>query len=59
MAYDDKNIKPDEALEISANKELKILFNSSLTSLTKFFYSYEDPNVEKYYHWTFHLLMPL
>ena len=37
---------PDEALDIPANTKVEIFFNSSLVNLTKFFYYYDDPNVE-------------
>ena len=41
-----KIYQPDEALDILAKKEVEIYFNSSLVNLTKFFYYYDDPNVE-------------
>ena len=47
MTYVNEVIDSDKALEISANNELKIFFNSPLKSLKRFFYYYDDPNVEK------------
>ena len=41
-----KVYEPDEALDIPANTEVEIYFNSTLANLTKFFYFYDDPNVE-------------
>ena len=41
-----KRYKPNEALIIEKNIEIKILYNSKLKSLEKFFYDYYDPNVE-------------
>ena len=38
--------KPNETLIIKENTEIKIVFNSSIKSLAKFFYDYYDPNVE-------------
>ena len=38
--------KPNETLIIKENTEIKIVFNSTLKSLAKFFYDYYDPNVE-------------
>ena len=46
IRYDKKVYKPDETLEIPANTEVEIYFNTALVNLTKFFYSYDDPNVE-------------
>ena len=41
-----KRYKPNEILIIKENTEIKIVFNSTLESLAKFFYDYYDPNVE-------------
>ena len=43
---DHDRFKPNEALNISKGEEIKIIFNSSITSTAKFFYDYYDPNVE-------------
>ena len=37
---------PDEALDIPANEEVEIYFNTTLVNLTKFFFYYDDPNLE-------------
>ena len=42
-----KSYKPNEALTISKNSEIKIIFNYTQTNLTNFFHSYYDPNVEE------------
>ena len=39
-------VEPDKPLEIKANAIIKIVFNTTITNLTKFFYDYYDPNVE-------------
>ena len=41
-----KRYKPNENLTIEENTEIKIVFNSTIKSLAKFFYVYYDPNVE-------------
>ena len=41
-----KIYRPDEALDIPANTEVEIYFNTALVNLTKFFYFYDDSNVE-------------
>ena len=46
VKYKGKTYKSDEALQIEVNSEVDIIFNSTLTSLKRFFYSYYDPNVE-------------
>ena len=46
IRYGEKVYGPDEALDIPANTEVEIYFNTILVNLTKFFYSYDDPNTE-------------
>ena len=46
IRYGEKVYGPDEALDIPANTEVEIYFNTILVNLTKFFYSYDDPNAE-------------
>ena len=41
-----KRYKPNENLTIEENTEIKIVFNSTIKSLAKFFYVYYDPNAE-------------
>ena len=40
-----KRYKPSETLTIEENEEIKIVFNSTTKSLSKFFYDYYEPNV--------------
>ena len=46
VKYDNVRYGLSESLIIPKDKEVKIAFNSELTSATKFFYDYLDPNVE-------------
>ena len=46
VKYDNVRYGLSESLIIPKDKEVKIAFNSELTSTTKFFYDYLDPNVE-------------
>ena len=53
IRHEKKVYKPDEVLNISANTEVEIYFNTALVNLTRFFYSYDDPNVEYLYSLNF------
>ena len=46
IKYKHDKYKPDESLIIPKDEEIRIVFNSSLTNTTKFFYDYLDQNVE-------------
>ena len=46
IQYDHIRYKQNEALNISKDKDVKIVFNSLISTTTKFFYDYYDPNVE-------------
>jgi len=41
-----KRYQPNEALTVKKNAEIKIVYNSTISSLEKFFYDYYDSNVE-------------
>ena len=46
IKYNNEKYKPYENLTVSKDTEIRILFNSVITSTSKFFYDYFDPNVE-------------
>lgn len=46
IQYEHNRYKPNEALIISKDKKIKIVFNSTIQRATKFFYDYYDSNVK-------------